>query len=344
MHQKMLGGVASVGLSALLAGLLVIAAGPNQPKKPVASIEVDTKASVRPQANMRQRPETPTAVMLPDPPNLLVPNKTKKAAKPSRATLKPLEMNKINPTPAIVPIQPHAKQPLMTVAVRPLLPRRSAPNVNVLEPPNEGLLPPPIETTHLGAKTKTAAAIAQASEDAALAEQGRVLLRMLEHGRGPAIELAWPAQATDQERLYRTFRDCLGMRLALQNGAGHLYIGDMPSGQVWQPNIDHYSGFARQPTGRLAAAERRDILNISQHHNLSRQTSAIRIFPRRVDAQLLGGLRRLVGDSYGGARNIRANYHLFAGGVVVTGIRADGRHIAGGVALAAPVKSGCGKS
>ena len=35
---------------------------------------------------------------------------------------------------------------------------------------------------------------------------------------------------------------------------------------------------------------------------------------------------------------------VVAGGVVITGIRVDGRTIAGGVALAAPVKSGCGAS
>jgi hypothetical protein len=292
---------------------------------------------------MNQSANPLAVVVLPDPPQPVALNNTENAAQPSRAVIKPLAVAKIKPVPAFVPIRPHIKPPSSTVAVRPLLPSPDASNDDVSDPMVEDVLAPPIKNVHEDAEAEEAVAIFRPDEQAALADQGRVLLRMLEHGRGPAIELAWPDRAGDQEQLYQTLRDCLGMRVALRDGAGRLFVADSPPGQAWQPNVDRYSGFARQPTGRLAAAEHRDISTIAQHHNLSHRASVIRIFPRQIDAQLLGGLRRLVGERYGRAHNIRAKYSLFTDGVTVMGIMVDGQSIAGGVALAAPAKSGCRK-
>jgi hypothetical protein len=341
MRSQVLSGGASVGLSALLAGFLLVAANRHYPAAPVASFEMQTEPAAPPPGNTQRPADASAAVVLPPPPPPTIPDNAKNTAKLSKAPMKSLVATKNKPAPAIVPIRPGVKQPAPMVAVRPLLPSPSVPNDDVSDPMVEGVLEPPIENAYKDAKAKKAFAIVRPGEQTALVEQGRVLLRMLEHGRGPAIELAWPDRAGDQEQLYQTLRDCLGMRVALRDGAGRLYIANSPTGQAWRPNIDRYSGFARQPTGRLAAAERRDILNIGQHHNLSRQTRAIRIFPRRVDAQLLGGLRRLVGERYGRAHNIRAKYRLFADGVTIMGILVDGRSIAGGVALAAPARSGC---
>ena len=343
MRSQMLSGGASIGLSALLAGLLLVAAKRHYPTAPVAALEMRTEPAAPPPGNTQRPADVSTAVVLPDPPPPTIPNNAKNTVKLSKPTTKPLVATKNKPAPAIVPIRPRVKQPAPMVAVRPLLPSPSAPNDDVSDPMAEDVPAPPIENAHKDAKAKKDVAIIRPGKPASLVEQGRVLLRMLEHGRGPAIELAWPDRADDQERLYQTLRDCLGMRVALRDDEGRLYVGNSPPGQPWQPNVDRYSGFARQPTGRLSAAEHRDRSTIAKHHNLSRQTSAIRIFPRQIDAQLLGGLRRLVGKRYGRAHNIRAKYRLFTDGVTVMGILVDGRPIAGGVALAATAKSGCRK-
>ena len=343
MRQHMLTGGTSIGLSFLLAGLLLVAVRPEHPAKPVPLSEMRAIVAAPSLADMSRSAEPPAVVVLPDPPRPVALNNTENTAQPKRAAIKPLTVAKIKPGPTFVPIRPHVKRPSSTVAVRPFLPSPDASNDDVSVPIVEDVLTPPIEDVHKDAEAKKAVAIIRPGEQAALAEQGRVLLRMLEHGRGPVIELAWPDRVRDQERLYQTLRDCLGMRVALRDGAGRLFIANSPPGQAWQPNADRYSGFARQPTGRLAAAEQRDISTIAQHHDLSHRASTIRIFPRQIDAQLLGGLRRLVGERYGRAHNIRAKYRLFTDGVTVMGILVDGQSIAGGVALAGPAKFGCRK-
>ena len=131
------------------------------------------------------------------------------------------------------------------------------------------------------------------------------------------------------------------MRLALRDGKGRLYVANSNPGQAWQVDFDRFSGFARQPTGRLAATEHQDLSTIAQHHGLSRLVSAIRIFPRGVDAQLLGGLRRLVGAGYNKADNVRARYAFFANDITVIDIQVDGQAIAGGVMLVSPARSKC---
>ncbi len=341
MRQQMLTGVTSVGLSALLVGLLLVAPRPDQPVEPEASIRIRARDAAPPPVNMRPPTNAPVEVVLPNPPQPAKPNKMKHASKSNAEAVKPLAIANIKPVSPMVPLQPSVKQPSPAVAVRPSLPSSVAPKFDGTGRLVKNVLAPPFGVSQKKVTTENAVAIIRTSEDAELAEQGRVLLRMLEHGNGPTIELAWPDRAAERERLYRTFRECLGMRLALLDVEGHLYIGTSPPGHAWQPNVDRYSGFARKPNGQLATAERRDILTISRHHSLPRAVGAIRIFPRRIDAQMLGGLHRLVGDGYGEARNIRANYQLLPDGVAVMDIRVDGQPLAGSVALATPVKSGC---
>ena len=344
MRSQALSGGASVGLSALVAGLLLVAAKRDYPIVPLTSFEMRTKPAAPSLANTQRRADAPTAVVLPDPPPATTQNNVNKTLKLSKATMKPMAVTKNNPAPAIVPIRPRVKQVAPMFTVRPLQPSQSSPADKMSVSVDKDVPAQPNEVISQNLKAKNAVVIVRPSEDPKQTEEGRVLLKMLEHGHGPVIELAWPDRAKDQERLYKTLRDCLGMRVALRDVAGRLYTGNATSGQAWQPNVDRYSGFARQPTGRLAAAEHRDILKIGRQHNLSRQTSAIRIFPRRIDAQLLGGLRRLVGESYRGVGNIRADYRLTGSGVLITNIQANGRPIAGSVALGGPIKSDCGKS
>ncbi len=53
------------------------------------------------------------------------------------------------------------------------------------------------------------------SIDPATESDGRTLLRMLEIGKGPAIEIAWPAETDQRDQLYQIFINCFGMKAAL---------------------------------------------------------------------------------------------------------------------------------
>ncbi len=165
--------------------------------------------------------------------------------------------------------------------------------------------------------------------------EGRVLLRILEHGSGPEIEIAWPVSATQRRALYRLFEACYGMEIAMIDSRGRLYGRSGEAGRPWQPNLDRYSGFVRQPSGRLTADEIDSIARIRTFHGGLRAANNVRLFPRRLDAVLLGGLKALIGDGYGDASAIRAYYRREGNTVLVESIRLDGRPILGRIDLSA---------
>ncbi|MDP6832759.1 MAG: hypothetical protein QF512_17520 [Alphaproteobacteria bacterium] len=299
MARRLLLGAGSVGLSALLAALMLTATPP-------------------PGRDRRQEPpET-------------MPAKPQPAKVEASSAVLPVPPRKPPPVPVRVlePTVPRAEKVLTVRPLRPTAPKpikvangEATANPTVMEQPAKPIA---------GAKNQSSAV------------RGRVLLRLLEHGRGPAIELAWPGAASERARLYRHFRDCLGMRLALSPdrgpAAGRLFVANDPPGQAWRPNSDRYSGFARRPAGRLAVAERDDLRAIARRHDLSPYTPAMRIFPRRVDARLLGGLDRVLAGAYGRAGAIRASYRLQAGTIQVRDIQVDGRAVPGSISLNSPCR------
>ncbi len=147
------------------------------------------------------------------------------------------------------------------------------------------------------------------SIDPATESDGRTLLRMLEIGKGPAIEIAWPAETDQRDQLYQIFINCFGMKAALLDIQDRLYTNDSKPGVAWRPNLDQFSSFMRRPTGALPNAEKREAGEIRKRHNLTDGTS-VRLFPRRIDAVLLGGLKRIVGGQYESGVNITATYVL----------------------------------
>ncbi|MBT5777986.1 MAG: hypothetical protein HOI02_01095, partial [Rhodospirillaceae bacterium] len=169
--------------------------------------------------------------------------------------------------------------------------------------------------------------------DPVVEAEGRVLLRILEHGSGPEIEIAWPVSAIKRRALYRLFEACYGMEIALLDSAGRLYSRAGQAGRPWQPNLDRYSGFVRQPSGRLTSDEKDNVSRIRALHGGLRAASNVRLFPRRLDAFLLGGLKALIGEGYSRASAIRAHYRRDGDSVLVEGIRLDGRPISGRVDL-----------
>ena len=162
--------------------------------------------------------------------------------------------------------------------------------------------------------------------------QGRALLRQLEAGDGPAIEIAWPASRRNREKLYTAFIRCYGMASAILDTENRLFRASDPRGRRWAPNLDRYSGFVRRVSGRRVAAEKRVLSRIRAHHQLV-AGAPVRLFPRIVDAMLLGGLRRLTGTGYGAGAAIHARYRLSGATVRVTDIAIGNRLVPGSVVL-----------
>ncbi len=160
---------------------------------------------------------------------------------------------------------------------------------------------------------------------------GRTLLRVLEHGKGPQIEIVWPQNARARENLFQKFQNCFGMENALMDREGNLFRTDDPRGMRWEINLDRYSGFLRQASGRLPQIEERIMDQISRRHGHLSNPVPVRVFPRRVDASLLGGLKAVIGDSYMSAKAIQARYDVNG---VITDIRIDGRNVSGQVKMA----------
>jgi len=160
----------------------------------------------------------------------------------------------------------------------------------------------------------------------AAVRDGRALLRILEHGAGPEIEMAWPASVKDRELLFVDFRDCYGMRIAALTSSEGLYTLDDGLRRPWTLDLDTYSGFVRRPEGQVTEIERA-MLRYAEHDANVEQL--VRIFPRQVDAALLGGLKLVTGSAYADARSIQATYKISVGGVSVTGVQIDGRAAGG---------------
>ncbi|MBT5081706.1 MAG: hypothetical protein HOK21_25390 [Rhodospirillaceae bacterium] len=312
MARKFIIGGASMGLSALVAALLMSTPLPKQhPAVKVPELLRQQAPAAKPLVRNR-------SIILPAPPKL-APASSIRALQPKAKEETKTHSRTLN----VQPLRPsQVKTTASQVAkTKPVLTRKSAPTVK----PQQSLA------------TDTVSAI---TDPVDAATQGRVLLRLLEHGSGPAIELAWPQDAAERAELYRRFRDCLGMRVALSRRVGELFVAKSPPGQNWQLNGDRYSAFARQPTGRLTTAEREDLRAIARRHGLSPRSPALRIFPRQVDAQLLGGLDRILAGGYGRSKQIRARYYLRKHTILLRDIQVDGRPIAGSVAL----RSSCGGS
>lgn len=163
--------------------------------------------------------------------------------------------------------------------------------------------------------------------------QGRVKLRLLEHGTGPDIEIAWPKSSHERTSLFRHLSNCFGMTVAVRDSGERLFGPDTQKGKVWDLNLDRFSGFVRLPSGARIADEQRQVKGIRQRHGMGRHSTVVRLFPRTIDAQLLGGLAKLIGPGYRGAMKIRARYQLHGGSVLISNITVDGHALSGEMRL-----------
>ncbi len=304
-------------------------------------------------------PETPSAAAVSNPPEPITlppPPLVEAAAEepvsgPARA-LVPTETqveDDIEPLPrppVARPVPPQAIEPLRPEPVREtpaeaVEPIRPAP---VVPAPQTVALPAEDEETlwegPIGPAVSEASLAAPPSE--ATVAEGRALLRILEHGSGPAIEIAWPSAPGDREELFRRFRACFGMRLALIDGEGRLYVREGVPGRPAEIDLDRLSGFVRQPAGAMSAAERRQIADLSAYHRAPSGLAPVRMFPRRVDAFLLGGMRHLVGEGYMEVEVLHARYRIDGASVLVEAITVDDRPVRGHIDLGRAVRTACG--
>lgn len=309
---------------------------------PLRPLEAAVAPPVPLRPNVKQAP-TPDPAVVP-----LVPARSEAPAaapKPLLAAGKP----GAPPMSAVSPMMPGktAETQVATAAPVPLRPRPPAPRPEITPAAQTPVPPatPPVSEEAASEAVKAATPRASTSnpgpqKDELAAGEGRALLRILEHGSGPTIDIAWPASAGERERLYQQLKRCFGMRPALMDGGGRLYAADGRPGEPWAINLDRHSGFVRQARGQVTADERQDMRAIVAHHSGLADAAPVRVFPRAVDALLLGHLRQAVGDGYAQARVIRAAYRLGDSGVAVEGIEVDGRRVEGRIDMAAAAR-GC---
>ncbi len=162
-------------------------------------------------------------------------------------------------------------------------------------------------------------------------QSGGTWLRILEHGDGPSIEIAWPT-GSEGARLFDKLVSCYGLTLAINDRQGRLFADTGARGVKWDLNLDLYSSFMRQTDSWHAAEERLAINAIYARHGHI-QGVPVRLFHRRVDARLLAGLGFLIGDAYTDSRVIQATYALEGERLIIQNIIMDGRTVPGKIDL-----------
>lgn len=170
---------------------------------------------------------------------------------------------------------------------------------------------------------------------------GAVALRMMEHGEGPGIEMAWPQSSQDRAQVWKTLSRCMGMTVARLSPQGQLFRASDPAGQAWQLNPDQWSGYVRQVGLAATVAEERALQGIASWHGLPQQMASVRVFPRHQDSAWLGALGRHIGTSIATVQSVRLEYAVRGQGVALTDIVADGRPVPGDVWIV-PAQ-GCGR-
>lgn len=316
-------------------------------QKPNAS---ETQEQPQPEPQRIEKPVTEnappqTAVVLPPPPAAAVPE-APSDVKAQPAPL-PTVVTATAPKPRRIerpPLKPRTvEKPAKTADVTPLKPRpqpmqaKTAPTPE--PPPSPTPSPTPKQVARVPETTPSptplptpAAQSAPVTVTQKSVKEGRALLKMLEIGKGPVIEIAWPQKSTDRARLYRLLTSCHGMQTAVLADNHRLFTADTAAGQSSNVNRDAVSGFIRKPSGALTDAERAVIRRIKARHNIG-IGDTVRLFPRGVDAVMLGGLGQIVGPGYLKYKTIRARYALTGNRITVVDVRMDGANRSGGVTL-----------
>ena len=241
------------------------------------------------------------------------------------------------PTPAIAPLKPAPAKP---APPKPEARAEPATQVTPLRPRLEEVTPPePKILADAPASSPPPEPDADAASPQVIAH-GRTLLRLLEHGVGPRIEIAWPDSRNGREALFDTLRHCYDMAVALMKGDGALFGPDGPANEPWRPDMDRYSGFARESGTQVTGDEASLVAALRRRHPAVRGAVPVRLFPRAMDAMLLGGIKRLAGGR-GAANTVAAVYRIEGREVWVEDLRVDDRRVPGRIDLSGALGRNC---
>ena len=288
------------------------------PPPPVSPVDQDIPPSLPKEASKEtskaQEPPQPKAAPQPREP---VQKAAKPAPSPTPVLIKPLtapkpQLPKKQPQEEIA--QPVDKQPVTLAALEPVDVRpapplpQPAPAQEIYQEAEQE--PAPIEIKEIPVKEIQA--------------KGRPLLRLMEYGQGSAVNIAWPANSNAMTRLYDELNRCYGME-SLVIHQGRLYN----KAGLFEPNQDRYSSFMREVQGQIPPRESEFLRKIPV------SGAPVRLFPRRVDAMLLGGLHHLLGQEAMEGHHISGTYSLSQNRLLVTDLRLDGVQVEGSVDLTA---------
>ena len=167
---------------------------------------------------------------------------------------------------------------------------------------------------------------------------GRALVRLLEHGSGPNIRLAWPDGRRNRENLFKMLSTCFGMKTGVMDRHGSIYNEGTAPGSPWPIDGDQYSGFLRHADGVLAPSEAKLVNRIVGRHHLAPQSKVVRIFPRAFDASLLAGISRIANRDLREGLNVSARYEMTGGGLNVSKVVVNENPMSGQIKFSAHTK------
>ena len=342
----------SVALLLVVGMVLVSLTWPHTPQKPEKPAQRVAQSQTPPYPPATIPVDPPLAVAritLPPPPATTPPSDRESASRPSFAPLKPIKADpaEANPpaenvfsslspkpkaavTPEVVPESPTPARfeslnpaPAKAAAVAVDTPLPAAPPSR---PPGKSSEPPEEQ-----AITENEAPVV--TNVAATVAEGRALLRILEHGKGPSIEIAWPASKRQRQRLYRVLTKCYGLQPGIVDADETAYVWDARTGAIKPLDLDRTSGFVRVVSGAPVAGEVTALARMRRALGGALNATPVRTFPRRFDALLLGGLRQITGHTYAAGGSLRASYQLKNGRVQIAEIAVNGTNKPGVIDL-----------
>jgi hypothetical protein len=330
--------IISMGLSIAIAVVLLTQLLPTQS---LPSRELPNTS--KPAPMISPKPIALAAVLLPAPPPAPAPVVTLTAPTAAPDMVTPLKsspkeaaelVKTIEPLPKTVDTRIKDATPLKVEPIKPTKPLSKALAKKIIPLKKFKRTPPVRQPSPVNPLQKPTTQTLGATDTTPLMASGRPLLRLLEHGDGPNIDIAWPHNARGREALFQSFADCYGMLVALMASNGDLYSDQNASGP-WRINRDHYSGFVRQSGALGTTGERTWSRRILHRHPRAAGSTTIRVFPRAMDALLIGGLSRLLGVDYRAAKSIGARYVQTGNAILIDDIVADGLPITGRIDLTA---------
>jgi hypothetical protein len=309
--------IASVSVS-IVVGTMLVLMSQNSPSKEKVPIEIPETKPKLPTNNAAELAED-LIVRLPPPPAERVTVSPPTVPTPLKKTNSDTRKMEVAP---LKPINPRKKLISAENIRKPLMPLQTA----MLKTSNSEQHSPKLQKKGASQNPVSHTLTLQETKD------GRKLLRILEAGKGPVVTLSWPGRKAERERVYQSLAECYAMKTVVYVENSGLYRNENASGKKWSLNSDAMSTFIRRPSGGFSAKEKDIIGSIMSKHLLS-SGIPVRIFPRSVDAALLGGLKRIIGKSYRSAETISAEYFLYSGGVGLKNVRRNGMIVDGRFAL-----------